>query len=183
MSHAHYLSVIWSPNGLRFPHADLWIERLGEWIAIRNDTSRCVGFPLAGDYVTFQQVCTWITGFPGRLTAKGDSFRYEPLRKHLSMSGPEVHNSISVRIDESTVESLHGPSSNHSTILVAPSLRGIARVPQVFIPCAIPGVDHEATFFRTDGTVAVEAMDSKLISRPDRVLSIAEILSRLGELQ
>ena len=43
MTEARYLSVVWSAGQLKMPHADLWIERLYEWIGDRNIHSRCVG--------------------------------------------------------------------------------------------------------------------------------------------
>ena len=180
MSQAQYLTLVWSPSILDMPHADLWIERLWEWIQQRNASRRCVGFPLVSDYVTFQQVCTWITGFPGRVFIDGKDFRYEP---HISsLSGEEIHNDSStiIHVNESCNQSRRVASRTSPTIIVGPCLDPSVPAPKVFIPCAIPGLDHIATFFRVDATVAVEAFDRTKDWKGDQLLSVEEILGRIG---
>jgi formylmethanofuran dehydrogenase subunit B len=187
MSEANYLTLIWSPVVLQMPHADLWIERLFEWIDQRNEQSRCVGFPLANDYVTFQQVCTWITGFPGRVQVNGEEFRYEPRRILDGTSEGSSEASINIQADE-FVGGFDGDlsdannASNKSiapAIVISPKLEAREPMPRVFIPCGVPGVDHTATFFRVDATVAVEAKDEVSLPRSSQPMSLVEILGKI----
>ncbi len=181
MSQANYLTLVWSPAGLHMPYADLWIERLLEWIAQRNEIKRCVGFPLSSDYITFQQVCTWITGFPGRVHIDDQAFLYEPSRVSTLAVEDNQNSSIALRIDESMAE-VHSPRfETPSNIVVGPSLRNGEPMPRVFIPCGVAGVDHKATFFRMDASVAVEAMEEPSIQKKDGKWSLVDVLRKLAE--
>ncbi len=180
MTEARYLSVVWSAVQLNMPHADLWIERLYEWIADRNIQSRCVGFPLASDYVTFQQVCTWTTGFPGRVTIEGNAFEYDPSASRGMHSVATDDTFVSLQMDESLCDSADVVTRDSPTILIAPEIDVTTQTPRVFIPCLVSGIDHNATFFRVDGTVAVEIHENASSPEKLRPLSAAGILSRLG---
>jgi len=185
LAEARYLSFVWSAALLDMPHADLWIERLYQWIEHRNIENRCVGFPLASDYVTFQQVCTWTTGFPGRVHIDGEAFTYDPT---LSSAVPGIANrdstvrdsAVTVQVDELFDKHDIPNDCESPTILIATHFDERSESPRVFIPCAIPGVDHRATFFRVDGTVAVEAFDKTPAEEKVTLLSVAAILARLG---
>ena len=180
MTEARYLSVVWSAGQLKMPHADLWIERLYEWIADRNIHSRCVGFPLASDYVTFQQVCTWITGFPGRVTIEGNAFDYDPSASRGTHYVTTDDTFVALQIDESLCDSVDVVTRESPTILIAPEIDVTTQAPRVFIPCGVAGIDHNATFFRVDGTVAVEIHENASAAEKSLQLSAVEILSKLG---
>ncbi|MDZ4848351.1 MAG: hypothetical protein SGI77_03590 [Pirellulaceae bacterium] len=172
---ARYLSLVWSATIIDQPQADLWVERLFQWIVQRNNSHRCVGLPLSGGYVTFQQVCTWITGFPGRVLVDGDAFTYDPYRNLLSDQAI-----VRLHIDETTIADESAAGRQQSTIVIAPKLHERNPMPRVFIPCSVAGIDQPATFFRADAAVAIEAMDCQLNSSTKRFMSVPAILERLG---
>ena len=79
MESAKYTTVVWNAQNLSMQYPDLWIERLLQWIAKRNEARRCAGLPWASLDGTFQQVCTWITGFPGRVRFQNGIPSYDPI--------------------------------------------------------------------------------------------------------
>lgn len=186
ISQARYLSIVWSASQLDMPHPDLWIERLNQWILQRNAQIRCVGFPLASDYVTFQQVCTWTTGFPGRVLLEKDSFEYIPDLSSDKNRNRGIktnsHVAVVLRIDESIGGMANKPAIVLPTVAIAPYLDVASQSARVFIPCAVAGVDHRATFFRVDATVAVESHAPLPRSHSEQALPVSEILSRMGAL-
>ncbi len=78
MAQAMYTTVVWSAENLKFDQADLWVERLLQWIAGRNETTRCAALPWSSLDGTFQQVSTWLTGFPGRVAFRDGIPQYDP---------------------------------------------------------------------------------------------------------
>ncbi len=105
MACAQYTTLLWCAENLAMAEADLWVERLLIWIASRNEKLRCAALPWTSTDGTFQQVCTWLTGFPGRIYFRDGIPEYDPLRnsyehwiERISESGtPE---SVVVLIDE-----------------------------------------------------------------------------------
>jgi formylmethanofuran dehydrogenase subunit B len=164
IANAEYLSIVWSAGQLDFAQPDLWIERVYQWIGQHNEKGRCVGFPLSTDYMTFQQVCTWTTGFPGRVQFKNGTIEYQPLTSVYAHSNRSdaamVHESpfdLEIRIDE-TLSSLKTISrSTRNRIHIAPCSvsdgNGL-----IYLPSGIAGVHYDADFFRTDGTVVLKVI-------------------------
>ena len=162
ISNAEYLAIVWSAEQLDFAQPDLWIERLFQWIGQRNEKYRCVGFPLSSHYTTFQQVCTWTTGFPGRVQFKNGSIEYHPLAAagtRFYGRGDEGHLEstfdLEIRIDETLDPSRASPPVSPTVIHIAPCLEG-GNHERVYLPCGIAGFDHDAELFRTDGTVVLK---------------------------
>jgi formylmethanofuran dehydrogenase subunit B len=179
LSEASYLSIVWASGLLEVPHLDLWIERLNQWIVANNELKRCVGLPLNARYVTFQQVCTWTTGFPGRVDFKNSRIRYRP-EGSLVLSTARSFD-LELRIDEvPNFGSNAVPRLGKHRIHIGPQQLD-PNADALHIPCGIAGYDYDAEFFRTDATIClqVEAEREKFSGeRPD---SAAGILSRLKE--
>jgi formylmethanofuran dehydrogenase subunit B len=157
LAESSYLTMVWSPAQLNFSEPDLWIERLHQWIEKMNDESRCVGFPLASEYGTFQQVCTWTTGFPGRVQFDERDISYHPAGQCQDTRCFDV----TLVVDERPVDNEVIPDSvpvirpTDSVVAIGPSLRPSLKA-QVYLPCGESGIDYGAHFFRTDGSVCLE---------------------------
>lgn len=156
MAQAQYTTVVWSAENLQIDHADLWVERLLQWIASRNEMSRCAALPWASMDATFQQVCTWLTGFPGRVVFRNGIPHYDPksnsyeqwIARTTNDSGP---GTLIVLIDETVVKTpfvnpmeLQAASVNTVIELTGNSER---------FPTAIAGVETSADMFRADQTL------------------------------
>ena len=156
MALAHYTTVLWSAENLDFAQADLWVETLLQWISTRNDTKRCAGLPWSSSDGTFVQVCTWLTGFPGRLSFREGQPHYDPNRFAYEQwiqneSTGNARDSIVVLIDESSIGEqllkpfLPGVLDRNMVIELTPNSE--------LFPTAIAGFDGSADMFRADQTL------------------------------
>lgn len=182
MALAEYTTVVWSAENLSLDQADLWVERLLQWIAGRNETTRCAALPWSSLDGTFQQVCTWLTGFPGRVKFRDGVPEYDPnghsyeqwiARTPVGMS----LESIVVLIDEtaSSTQFFNPESmqvSGQSTVI---ELTGNSKR----FPTAVAGVEVIADIFRADQTLLARISSTrKLVSS---VKSAAEWLEGLAQ--
>ena len=153
MRNANYTSVVWSAENLRMAQADLWVERLLQWIANRNETNRCAALPWASTDGTFQQVCTWLTGFPGRVAFKDGVPSYDPHKNSyeqwIECTPMHAHDeSVIVLVDE-TINSLPFLKQHQSQAVQGTSL--IELTPSsVRFPTKVTGLEENADMFRAD---------------------------------
>lgn len=157
-----YTSVVWSPACLSVSQPDLWIEDLMHWIRGQNEETRYSSLTLSGLDSTFQQVCTWTTGFPGRIRFRNAIPIFEPMESNylswIKRNGNDPLASI-VCVDESvktypflpkdmadsfagTIVEIHGYSMevNHDCS-------------RVRLPTRTAGYETDATISRADQVV------------------------------
>ena len=75
---SRYLTLLWPPTITRHPHPGLLLDRITDWLVAVNQQSRAAALPLAGASVTFHQVCSWLTGYPGRVQFSEGAAVYQP---------------------------------------------------------------------------------------------------------
>lgn len=147
-----YTSIVWSARCLSLENCDLWIERMTEWIFRQNETRRCVGLSLCSLDGTFQQVCTWQTGFPCRVHFKNGQPNYDPILNEYK-TWIKRHNTLAkecviVVVDETASSSQFDlPTSS-----VGMEIINIANGKEGF-PVAIAGQECGADLFRADLSV------------------------------
>jgi len=156
LSNAGYTTVVWCSKNLPMEQADLWVERMIQWIAKRNEETRCAAIPWASFDGTFVQVCTWLTGFPGRVAFRNGAPEYDPQKftyerwiEQTSMS--RQVESVVVLIDETIAASsfftpLEKQLLNCSTVI---ELTGNSEL----FPTSIAGLETGADMFRADQTL------------------------------
>jgi formylmethanofuran dehydrogenase subunit B len=154
LAKARYTTVLWSAENLQIENADLWVERMLQWIATRNEVTRCAALAWSSLDGTFQQVCTWLTGFPGRVAFQAGTPEYDPCRfsyQEWLAKKPtnEKIKSVLVIIDE---------TASATPFLEASELPADTRVIAVTsnaktFPTAIAGVEIAADIFRADQTL------------------------------
>ena len=182
MAQAMYTTVVWSAENLRMDQADLWVERLLQWIAGRNETTRCAALPWSSMDGTFQQVCTWLTGFPGRVAFRDGVPQYDP-------NGHSYEHWIArtpVGIGLESIVVLIDETASLTTFLNSESLQasGLCQVIELTgnskrFPTAVAGVEVMADVFRADQTLLARIRpDHKLDSN---VKSAAEWLEGLSQ--
>ncbi len=153
MRHANYTTVVWSAANIDMAQADLWVERLLQWIASRNETTRCAALPWTSTDGTFQQVCTWLTGFPGRVRFLDGVPSYDPVQNSYehwmdrTLKGAH-EQSIIVLIDETInaqpfvkLQPYHAAATATWLELTPTSTR---------FPTAVSGLEMNASVFRAD---------------------------------
>ena len=201
---AEYLALVWSPTNLMTLANDLWVEQVQEWIADQNSSRRVVGLPLGGSYQTFQQVATWITGFPGRMRLSysewGDlQADYRPHRFRAQAIQDAKPTPIVVRVDDLTLTQDHQRSQEYQNqdihevendfIWIAPVLpvdldqphpSGRGKFPKVFLPCRQPFHECMSQIFRADSVFSV-GVGSAIAEEKNRepvleLMNVSEIL-------
>ncbi len=149
---ASYTSLIWSNSLLQWKHADLWVERLFQWIAQQNRLMRCVGMPLSSHYGTFQQVCNWTTGFPGRvrfLEEYETSFEPEEPSRAFAQADLEIH------IDEPSLAATHRKTNCRQIFIGFTPQESNPEL--LHFPSLVAGYHYAAEHFRGDGTIVLRA--------------------------
>lgn len=132
------------------------------WIRGQNEETRCSSLTLSGLDATFQQVCTWTTGFPGRVRFRNAQPIFEPMESSylswIKQHGNNPHASI-VCVDESTKEESFLPKrvldSFAGTIveLQGHSIEVDHNGSHVRLPTSTAGYDMDATISRADQVV------------------------------
>ncbi|MBV1707689.1 MAG: hypothetical protein KGQ37_10830 [Hyphomicrobiales bacterium] len=141
---AHYGVIIFNPLELGAPG----VEALFRLATQLNRATRFSTLPLvlSASAETFKTVCLWTTGFPGRVNFATGAPAYDPELfdpKRMVASGEA---DLVLGID-SFGEGLGVPDHTMAQILLAPSLSGAAKPPDVFIPIGEPGRDHAGVMF------------------------------------
>jgi len=189
MESAEYLTIVWSSSNLNFEASDLWIERLQGWIAEQNSNRRVVSLSLAGSYQTFQQVATWTTGFPGRMRLQcapdGElTVDYQPNRFRSEAIASLSQSPVVIQVDD-TAWLPTNTSSIEPDILISPAWLPTCEngdtkkqmvEPKVFLPCALPGIEVNAQYFRTDSVYSVKVGPPV----PANNTSVAELLKAIS---
>jgi hypothetical protein len=172
-----YTTVLWSMKHLNIEYGDLWYESMMGWVARENETRR-VGALVWNDLESaFHQVCTWWTGFPGRVRFFEDSVQYDPSRftaqrwldlhpvpqlttpasspKDLSRNS----SSLILWIDDSFEDMpLSVFESGHPCIAISPRApRSDASI--LWLPSLPAGLGCESELFRGDNAILVYGQD------------------------
>jgi len=182
MARTAYMTVVWSAENLLIDQADLWVERLLQWIASCNEKTRCAALLWTSLDGTFQQVCTWLTGFPGRIKFRDGIPDYDPNRNSYERWIARTpigksHESVIVLIDETVASA---PFRHPESMPVSDKCQVIelSRQSEKF-PTAIAGVEVSANMFRADQTLLAHVSPThRLGSRTKPVSGWLKALSK-----
>lgn len=175
---AEYAVVVWSAGNFKYAHAELTIQSITQLIAKFNETTRVAGLPLnAGDGdVSANNTSTWLSGYPTRNRFTHNKPEYDTY--HFS-SKQQLQNCDAL-LWLSTFNPHLPPDSNVPTIVIGHPNMKFDRVPEVFIPVGIPGVDHAGTMFRMDNVVALPLKKLRESALPSLSQVIQQILGSLS---
>lgn len=180
MRAARYGVLVWNAAELDFPHADLTIQSAVNLVKDLNQATRWSGLPLGGSDggTSAAQTCTWQTGYPLRTAYEVAGPRYEPLLfdtdRLLKTGEVDALVWISAFDPERTP-----PVANCPTVVLGRADMRFARAPDVFIPVAVPGVQHTGFLHRMDAVVALPLV----APAPSRLPSVAQVLATIqGEM-
>lgn len=175
---ARYGVMVWDAAELDFPHADLTVQALANLVKNLNRTTRWSGLPLGGSdgATSAAAVCTWQTGYPLRVVFESAGPRYEPLLFDTErlLKKREVDALLWI----SAIDRARTPPPAHCPSIVLGRADMTFEVPpDVFIPVAVPGVQHSGFLHRMDGVVALPL----LAPAPARLLSVVQVLGAIQE--
>ncbi len=167
LEESQYLSVIWNLRCTAVPYRDLWMGEMMQWILRRNEERRAVALGWNDQGGVLQQVSTWLTGFPGRVSFATDFANYGPREYSVARWLAKYRESrgVIVWVDE-TAEDLPEEiiRSGCRTIAIGSAgWEGIGSKPMqpgggksellCWLPSLLPGVGVAAEMFRGDQTI------------------------------
>jgi len=157
---ADYGVVVWAPPSLNFPHAELAVEQFTGLVKDLNQTIRFAGLSLGGaeGAITAAAVCTWISGYPLRVSYASGAPDYDPYRHAIGRMLKDGEGDLLVWI-ASISPSLVPPSTKLPTIVLGTPGLALTETPAVFIPVGTPGLDHAGRLIRVDNVVSLPLRD------------------------
>ncbi|HYN78512.1 MAG TPA: formylmethanofuran dehydrogenase subunit B [Lamprocystis sp. (in: g-proteobacteria)] len=177
---ARYAVVTWSAAELDFPHAELTIQGFVELVRDLNRTTRAAALPLAGTLgdVTVNQVCTWQTGYPLRSGRRQGRMRYEPVLYRYQDLLAEDQCDLLLWVQSIPAATPAAVPANARPIIVLgyPGI-SLERVPDVYIPVGLPGIDHPGHWYRSDAVCPLPLGQVRDVGLP----SVARVIGMLSE--
>ena len=188
---SQYTTLVWAPGNIPVEQIDLWMDSMMDWVMRQNETRRTTALVWSDPQATFHQVCTWLTGFPGRIVFRGgvasydpDLFRAQSWFENQRACRETQDRSLILWIDDSW-EAL--PTDITQTKVPTWVLGGKALdTPSVVLnqlASGIAGVTHPGSFFRGDQVVLarVQQLVSFREGNPQGIVrsGMAELARRL----
>ena len=157
---AKYGVVVWAPPALNFPFAELAVEQFTGLVKDLNQTIRFAGLALGGGEgaITAGAVCTWISGYPLRVSYASGAPDYDPYRWDIGRMLKDGEGDLLVWI-ASISPDLSPPETKLPTIVLGTPGLKLSEQPAVFIPVGTPGVDHAGRLVRVDNVVSLPLKD------------------------
>jgi formylmethanofuran dehydrogenase subunit B len=157
---AKYGVVVWAPPSLNFPHADLAVEQFTGLVKDLTQTTRFAGLALGGAEaaITAAAVCTWISGYPLRVSYASGAPDYDPYRHAIGRMLRDGEGDLLMWI-ASISPTLAPPSTKIPTVVLGTPGLKLSETPAVFIPVGTPGLDHAGRLVRVDNVVSLPLKD------------------------
>jgi formylmethanofuran dehydrogenase subunit B len=157
---AKYGVVVWAPPSLNFPFADLAVEQFTGLVKDLTQTIRFAGLSLGGaeGAITAAAVCTWISGYPLRVSYASGAPDYDPYRWAIGRMLKDGEGDLLLWV-ASISPDLSPPATEVPTIVLGTPGLKLPKEPAVFIPVGTPGLDHVGRLVRVDNVVSLPLKD------------------------
>ncbi len=158
---AKYGVVVWAPPSLNFPHADLAVDQFTGLVKDLNQTTRFAGLALGGaeGAVTAAAVCTWISGYPLRVSYASGAPDYDPYRYAIGRMLKAGEGDLLVWIASISPTLVAAADQASDRRARHPGPEALTETPEVFIPVGTPGLDHAGRLVRVDNVVSLPLKD------------------------
>ncbi len=155
MRAARYGVLTWAAADLAFPHADLAIQSMCEFVKALNSENRFSVLPLGGSDgdLTAQQVTTWQTGFPVRVNFNGGAPTHDSRRD--SARHAIQHGEVDAMVFVSALDAARTPPASTIPSIVLGRAGMRPERCSVFIPVSVPGLHHAGHLYRADNVIAI----------------------------
>jgi formylmethanofuran dehydrogenase subunit B len=175
---AQYAVVVWSASNLKNTHAELTVQSITQLIAKLNETNRVAGLPLnSGDGdSSVNNTSAWLSGYPTRNRYINGHAEYDAYH----FSSKHQLKSCDALLWVSTFNAHQPPNCDAPTIVIGHPNMQFDKLPDVFIPVGIPGVDHAGTMFRMDSSVAMPLKKLRESHLPTLSEVVSQIAARLS---
>ncbi len=136
---------------------DLIVSMLSQWVQEINQSQRFAALPLGGNgnAVGAAQVSTWQNGFPLRVAYDDDGPCHDSWLFAHDRCGMRGEVDALVWISAFGMPARRSCPVSTPMIMMAATADPLCRKADVFIPIAMPGIDHEGTVVRCDSSVSV----------------------------
>lgn len=153
---ASYGVIVWAPQALDFPEADLVVHAIADVVRDLTVTQRFAGLSLGGNEgsTSAAAVCGWQAGFPLRVSFASGKPEYDPLRNATSVQLAAGGADLMLWVASFGAE-LAPPETSLPTIVLGTPGLALKRQPEVFIPIGTPGIDHAGRIIRCDNVVSL----------------------------
>lgn len=175
---AKYAVIVWSASALKIPHAELTIQSIVQLINKLNENSRAAGLPLnSGDGdSSVNNVSTWLSGYPTRSRFNNGIPEYDTY--HFATAKQLA--SCDALLWVSTFNPHPIPDTQAPVIVIGHPDTKFERMPDVFIPVGIPGVDHNGQMFRMDSSITLPLKKLRDTNLPGLSEVIGKIEAKLS---
>jgi formylmethanofuran dehydrogenase subunit B len=173
MRAARYGVLAWAAADLAFPHADLAIQSMCEFVKALNSENRFSVLPLGGSDadLTAQQVTTWQTGFPVRVNFNGG----------VPAQGAARRDEVDAMVFVSALDAGRTPPPGDIPSIVLGRAGMRAEGCSVFIPVSVPGLHHSGHLYRADNVVAIHLHKLAGSALPSAAQALQRILDTIRE--
>lgn len=175
---AKYAVIVWSASALKIPHAELTIQSIVQLISKLNENSRAAGLPLnSGDGdSSVNNVSTWLSGYPTRSRFNNGI----PVYDTYHFATAKQLASCDALLWISTFNPYPAPNTQAPVIVIGHPDTKFERMPDVFIPVGIPGVDHNGQMFRMDSSITLPLKKLRDTNLPGLSEVIGKIEAKLS---
>lgn len=175
---AKYAVIVWSASALKIPHAELTIQSIVQLISKLNENSRAAGLPLnSGDGdSSVNNVSTWLSGYPTRSRFNNGI----PVYDTYHFATAKQLASCDALLWVSTFNPYPAPNTQAPVIVIGHPDTKFERMPDVFIPVGIPGVDHNGQMFRMDSSITLPLKKLRDTNLPGLSEVIGKIEAKLS---
>lgn len=175
---AKYAVIVWSASALKIPHAELTIQSIVQLISKLNENSRAAGLPLnSGDGdSSVNNVSTWLSGYPTRSRFNNGI----PVYDTYHFATAKQLASCDAFLWVSTFNPYPAPNTQAPVIVIGHPDTKFERMPDVFIPVGIPGVDHNGQMFRMDSSITLPLKKLRDTNLPGLSEVIGKIEAKLS---
>ncbi len=177
MRAARYGVLTWAAADLAFPHADLAIQSMCEFVTALNSEGRFSVLPLGGTDgdLTALQVTTWQTGFPVQVNFSG-GVPTQGSARHLS-----AHGEADAMVFVSALDAARTPPAAKIPSIVLGRAGMRTDGCSVFIPVSVPGLHHAGHLYRGDNVVAIHLRKLAGSALPSAAQALQRILDAMKE--
>ncbi len=176
---AKYGVVIWAASALKtLPQAELATQTIVQFINALNKENRVMGLPLnSGDGdTTVNNAFVWLTGYATRSKFVNGVPVYDPR----NLSTAKQIGQTDALLWSSSFNPVTPPETDAPTIVIGHPNTEFTKIPDVFIPVAVPGVHSDGQMFRMDSSITLPLRQFKDTDLPTLHSVIGQIESELA---
>ena len=129
--------------------------------------------------ITAGAVCTWISGYPLRVSYATAAPDYDPYRWAIGRMLKDGEGDLLVWIASISPSLVPPPTGLPTIVLGTPGL-ALAAPPAVFIPVGTPGLDHSARLIRVDNVVSLPLKGRAPLPSSAEILAAIQAALRAG---